>query len=519
MIKLNPNVSKGYLCAAKVCEMEGNASLALKIYTDGLNNLPLIEPTRLRLKNAYDAFAETLKSKDTKKEVGRKDPMQVLPYPDIFHHILELLPLQTIVACTMVSKLWRTVIRSDQNLWCQNMDLRVKFYKWTDGAALREAIRPAMGPSQSMKISYLKINRIHPNSELRCLNFFSSNLSGRIRELHIELETLAAFYLFVTAPTDLFKGLEVLSISSTFSYDILLDVLLGIPSLKELTVIYSSIKTPSWYTRELDMNRKKKNLTRPEIPDTFPLERLSLIGLRNQGPASPTLTLIRSRMPMLKHLSLHYNKQENQRGPGIHSLLETTLLQLESLTVHNDNTFTGYHFLSPIKSIHIQGTSFTRPPDMPSNPLEFTTEELRVNHSTWNLPLPSHSYSQYFDHLRCGHHLRHLFLEFASMPLLYTSNGYQNYIAARFPYLRTISLGGNSQVKNETAKAIASSKKVPENVILSMTATTDEGFDILVKSGVRKLGLQGCSVSGSSINRYKELNIKFLQYQRFFSTH
>lgn len=519
MIKLKPTACKGYFCAAKLYEMEKNTSKALQVYSKGLEKIDPTDPTFTRFVNAYNSFCEIAKVKQGKDHTTHKrDPMLVLPYPDIFHHVLEMVPLQTVVACTQVSKLWRKIIRSDQNLWCQNMDLSVKFYKWKEGSELREVLQPAVGPSQTMKINFLKINRISPNSELPCLNFFSTNLSGRIRELDISLETLAVFSLFVTAPETLFSGLEVLTLTSTCSYEIIVDILNCIPSLKDLNVTYLSDRSPNWYLRELAMNRKQKHILPPSTSKIYPLERLSLKGLNNEGSQSRILTLIRTRTPLLKHLLVHYNQLSPLQAPGIHSLLETTLLQLESLSVRNDNKHTGYHLLSPMKSVHIRDTYFTNPPEIPApRSKDFTTEELRVSHCTLGFSNPAQSYSHYFDHLLCGKNLLHLFLEFSSMQAIYSSDGYHLFISSRFPNLRTLSLGGNSGVKDETAKAIASSPRVPENVILSMTGTSDSGFDALVKAGVKKLGVQGCYIKNTSLLSYQEAGVKLLEYRRFQS--
>lgn len=528
MISLKPKAPKGYLCSAKIYEMERNVPMAMKVYRAGLENIAKDDPGYQRFKDAFVLFQRqvtaataTTASDGATPGTAPKltDPMLVLPYPDIFHTVLEYVPTRTVLACTEVSKLWRQTILADQNLWCQGLDLSVKFYKWTQ-AALRVALKPAVSPSASLMIKSLKIDRIHPNHEIPCLNIIAQTLSGRIEKVEIELETIALFSVFAERSGPIFGGLVSLTLTSAFSCEILEGLLNMVPTLRELSVTCLTSYPPSWYSTLINVNEigGPGNTTLPNRP--YLLERLSLTRLQNVGTQSPFLVLIGNRLPSLKHLLIHYDKKISI-GNGIHALLGNpgSLPSLESVSIKNDHTFVGYHVMSNnIKNISISNTAFHSAPPIAVDQLElpyYTTEELRISRCSLNTT-PLLSISTYFDHFKCGPALVHLFLEFTPVLSIFSLEGYQRLVALRFPRLRTISLAGNSQVTNETAKAISKSANVPRNVVLSLTSVSDEGFDLLVKAGVKRLGLQGCSnVTMRSTAQYLEMGIKYLEYRRF----
>lgn len=503
MIRINPKAFKGYLCAAKLYEMEGSAQLALKMYNAGLANIDKEDPAYQRFKNAYSSFKQSLDASD-RKQIPT-DPIKHLPYPDIFHNILKMLPLRTIVACARVSKEWRQFILHDHNLWCQGFDLSVKSYTWSL-RTLKIVLKPALGSSQSpMMISSLTINRIPPPSELAFLKYFGTNLSGRLRALNVQFETVALYEFMSNTPGIIFGGLQTLTISSVFCFNMLKDLLENIPSLKELNVISASSSPPNWF------NKSIKDSSQPYVIESLSLKNL-IDDLR-------VLKLINDRMQGLKRLEIYYSlsasRNTSLRDSRLCNILQNGMDNLECFSTSNDVSPFGYTFRSnAIKSIKIHRSVYSPSHSVSPHPntSHYSTETLRLFHCSFSEP---NSHDRIFHHLRCGPNLVLLFLEFTNLEGLYSEEGYRTNIANRFPNLRTISLAGNSSVSNRTAKAIAESPTVPNNVILSLTSVTDRGFDELVKAGVHLLGLQHCNINIKSIQGYRSKGISLYEHSRF----
>lgn len=509
MIRLDQKAYKGYLCTGKVFEMEGNATMALKMYTAGMEHVHKDDKNYPKLKNAFDQLEKHVNCKTQSTiPLSRTDPMSILPYPDIFHHILAMVPLRTVVICMKVSKYWRQMILSDQYLWCKNLDLSTKGYKWKQLVEIKNMLKPALGPSTSMMINTLMINRIQSSSQVAYLNYFALVLSGRLRDLSIELDSLAIFTLFSTTHDTIFNGLEKLTITSPFSFDILKALLDRVPSLRELDITYLSSDTPNSYHDVLKLSQKGLKIN-PPPEGPYALEKLALRSFDNVSSPSQTTLLIRDRLPSLKHLLIHFTKH-GVSTPGIYNLLETSFPDLESFSISNDVKLRFKIKSNCIKNISISHTQFAQVFNLPP-PASTSTEELRLSHCNYQGEA-----SCLLDNLKCGPNLVHLFVEFTALPALFTAQGYMTFISGKYPHLRTISLAGNNDVTDATAKAISMSPNVPQNVILSMTRVTDVGSDHLVKAGVKKLGIQNCSVSMASMRRYTEMGVKLLQYKRFY---
>lgn len=508
MIRLDQKAYKGYLCTGKVFEMEGNSTMALKMYTAGMEHVRKDDKNYQKLKYAFHQLEKHITSKTHSKiSSSRTDPMTILPYADIFHQILAMVPMRTVVTCMKVSKYWRQMILADQYLWCKNLDLSTNVYKWKQLSEIKNMLKPALAPSTSMIIGTLRINRIQPSSQIAYLNYFARALSGRLRDLCVELDSLAIFTLFSTTHDTIFNGLDKLTITSPFSFDILKALLDRVPSLRELDATYLSSDTPNSYHDVLKLSQKGLNLkSPPEGP--YALERLALRFIDNDDSPSKTILLIRDRLPLLKHLLIHYSKRGISR-PGVYNILETALPHLESFSVSNDTQLRFQFKSNCIKAIAISHTSFAQVFNLPP-PASTSTEEVRLSHCKYQGEA-----SCLLDNLKCGPNLVHLFVEFTALPALFTAQGYMTFISGKYPHLRTISLAGNNDVTDATARAIALSSNVPLNVILSMTRVTDVGSDHLVKAGVKKLGIQNCSVSMASIKRYTDMGVKLLQYKRF----
>lgn len=506
MMTLDSKKYKGYLCAAKLYEMEGVTNMALKMYRAGLANINRKDQMNQRFINAYTKFKSSIAA-DTSIQIPT-DPIKRLPYPDIFHNILKLLSLQTIVKCTMVSKEWRKLILADTNLWCQGLDLTVKTYRWEGLAALESALKPVLQSSRPSILNSLAINRIRETSERPILNFIATKLHNRLRHLNIKFQATTMYRFIEESRLPIFPKLESLTLRSVFDFNLLNDILGCIPDLKELHVECTSEPPPVSFAPRFNFNTTlDPSNGDPSLLKSYPLQKLVLL---NCIPDARFPKLLRS-LKALRKLQIQLIEP---RGPlsTVHLSLDD-LSHLESFSVCNNHSNSPFAFGAQMKNISISNCAY---PSYTVHPhpdtLHYNTQVLRLTRCVFSLP---HNVDSLWHHLHCGPNLVHMFLEFTNLKPVFSEAGYSLYIAQQFPKLRTISLGGNIEVSDQTARAIANSPNTPSHVILSLTSVTDVGFDYLIRAGVVVLGLQNCQVTMRSLAEYRSKGVTLLEYARF----
>lgn len=531
-IKLKPLAYKGYLCAGKISEMGHKAETAKLFYLRGLKALPKDDPGYHQLYKAYKSFNQFIELKRKKEEQRqrddakvRSDPITSLPYADVFHYILRDLPYRDVIVCSMVSKTWRELILQDASLWMRGIDLSVKFYKWKFDDDFHTAFRPALKGVDLKKgqIKSVKINRLYPRSEALFLNYFALDLSNRLKQLDIEFETEALFNFFVKPRKEpIFENLEALSLRSPANETIIFEILKNIPTLLSLEITISTFVTPSWFFTQWTKERRGISLNH-DFDHTLKLEKLKINGipLRN-NQSHKELDWIETSLLNLKHLQLKYANQSNGSFVGnehIQAQLYRAikkLAHLETFLIYGLSSSHCFQFSSEfIKTINISNVWFQSLDMSFPYPQNYPVTELRLSRLSLDTLDTPQMLGQFFSDLRCKENLLHLFVEFVSIKHIFTEAGYASFVTEHFPNLRTISFSGSDQVTNATAKAIAESPNVPQNVILAITKVTDEGFDRLVKAGVKRICLQGCNVSMRSIKAYEESGVKLLTYSRF----
>lgn len=535
MIKLDPKHYKGYLCGAKACEMNNDTSKAAFFYQKGLSTIEKDTEGFEVLTKSASLFRNAVNLRKQKRQFqidvskSLRDPICELPYADIFHLILRMLSLQDVVSCTRVSKDWRRLILDDSSLWAFNLDLSVKFHKWKFDSAFRNAIAPALKHAEvTGMIKFLKINRLTPSSEISFINCFAKQLAGRIMKLDIELETLALYSVVASAEQNLFTKLHSFTYKGCWSHDLLEEILIKVPTLKELTVTITKNGPPSWYHQELALNKMKKgipienNLKESEV---FPLEKLHLSMITSVigQQVFPELDMIEQHLPYLKDLKLHYRNKilpnATRRCQRLNTILHEGLSNLEQLNVNvHDPGQLDIFKSDKIKKIVFSNGWFHPEIALEQRPKNLTCETLSLT-KFWASGSENMLMNHFFFQMCCGSTLRNLFLEFCSMLSIYTRAGYNRYITDTFPNLNTVSFSGSLYVTNETAQAIALSPNVPPNVILAMTNVSDIGVDLLVRAGVKTLCIQGCSVTMNTMNRHQSTGgVKFVSYPRFYQS-
>lgn len=531
-IKLKPVAYKGYLCAGKISEMGHQPEAAKAFYLRGLKALPKKDPGYNLLYKAYKNFNHFMELKHKKEEDRkrddaklRSDPIVFLPYADVFHYILRDLPYRDVIVCSMVSKLWRELILHDASLWTRGIDLSVKFYKWKFDNDFHTAFKPVLKGVDLTKgkIRYLKINRLYPRSESLFFNYFALDLSNRLQRLDLELETEALFTFFVKPRKEpIFENLEALSLRSSANETVIFEILENIPTLLSLEIDISTYTTPSWFFTQWTKERKGTTLER-EFKRILRLENLKIQGIPLRNNLShKELYWIENNLANLKHLQLKYVNQSN--SPYVESELIQTqfyraiknLVNLETFIVYGLSSLHYLKFSSEsIRKINISNMWFKSFAVDDSLPRSYPVTELRLSRMSLEALDTQRKIVRFFSDLRCKENLLHLFIEFVSIKHIFTEEGYVSFVTKNFPNLRTVSFSGSDQVTNATAKVIAESHPVLQNVILAITKVSDEGFDRLVKAGVKRICLQGCNVSMRSVRAYEESGVKLLTYSRF----
>ena len=108
MVKYAPTLPQGYLCLAKLYTMQGKQIAALRVYEEGLENVPTDDP-------AYGQLLQAKKTADEKNN-QRFDLVSALPL-EVMDEIVTLLSGQERLYLFDVSKTWSQRLENCQDAW------------------------------------------------------------------------------------------------------------------------------------------------------------------------------------------------------------------------------------------------------------------------------------------------------------------------------------------------------------------------------------------------------------------
>lgn len=527
MIEIQKSNPKGYLVKGKLQEAMGIRSRAINTYSKGLaESLDGQSLLYRQLKVALESALQKVNSSNTivKKRSNVTDPIFVLPYSDIFHHILFLLDFKTIIRCTQVSKTWRRMIITDTKLYGEKLDLTLRYQKprnyitgW-DKPELTKILNTASG-SRQRAIRNVDLSIISKKREYEIIKMVFKEFGHCITNLTIKLVTNALFDIFLENFDNNIPccaGIESLTVTAPLPPFLIPFLINNSPKLKSLNAISTEFIETNWYNHKLRKLLTKKNTTIQKFFEKTPSGML-LEEVQIDNSSTPPNGMERELLKYvetnfyktLKKISLAFQKKNDQTGPLLHIPgIVNKMDCLEHLSIRGailDQVPSV--LIKPLKTLSLSDSKVRSVVlDSQESPPLLSMEELRLFHCS--IPMRDGRYfSKMIQDFGCGEKLKCLFLEYLRLPFLYDEDGYHQFIRMKFPNLEQLSFGGNSEVNDVTACAIVAQNPFPKTVILSHTSTTFHGFCKLFRAGVQYVGLQRCDLSIMELQDLERLGL------------
>lgn len=298
-----------------------------------------------------------LVSKQSQPALNKTDPMEILPYPDIFRPIIMSLDFPSILECTKVNKFWRRMLtKYDQLILPEKFDSTLNGMKkiWKP-KELHTTLYKMTVSNKDIIINKVELLDVQT---LNVLTIPLKTFRGRIRNLVLHCKQQLLFFEFfgqLYARKSDGSGiyvdpvLESLELHGACTTDLIEVILPSYPNLKRLHVTNTESRTPEIYafTFATAETQRRQELQKQEID--FDTETTT----RN------TFDLFNSKIPNNIHV-LELQGIDLTNAPFWRAVLKkittssvTLPFKKFSLTILSPATFLRYAFFSSliIKSI------------------------------------------------------------------------------------------------------------------------------------------------------------------------